>query len=83
MIPRERFEYSILRRMQNLWLTVDPTRRTSFFGMDLGVAALHLGRSLLGQEALDLGDAFLKSVSLEYCSLESVVRDEATDALRK
>lgn len=51
--------------------------------MDVGVAALHVGRSLLGQEAVDLGDAILKSVSLEYCSVEAVVRDEASSALRK
>ena len=51
--------------------------------MDLAVAALHFGRSLLGQEALDLGDVLLKSVSLEYCSLESLVRGEVAAALRK
>lgn len=64
-------------------LTVRLIRRECFFGMDVGVAALHFGRSLLGQEAVDLGDAILKSVTLEYCSVEAVVRDEASNALRK
>eukprot|EP00752_Nemacystus_decipiens_P014209 g12638.t1 len=58
-------------------------RRAWFFGADLGVAALHFGRSLLGQQAMELGDTILKSVSLEYCSLEGMVRDEAAGALRK
>lgn len=51
--------------------------------MDLGVAAMHVGRSLLGQEAVELGDVILKTVSLEYCSVEAVVRDEASNTLRK
>ena len=58
-------------------------RRALFFGVDLGVAALHFGRSLLGQEAVELGDTILRAVSLEYCSVERVVRDEAASALRK
>lgn len=58
-------------------------RRAWFFGADLGVAVLHFGRSLLGQEALELGDTILRSISLEYCSLQGVVRDEAASALRK
>eukprot|EP00903_Cladosiphon_okamuranus_P012207 g11449.t1 len=58
-------------------------RRAWFFGADLGVAALHFGRSLLGQEAMELSDLILRSISLEYCSLEGIVRNEATSALRK
>lgn len=59
------------------------TRRERFFGMDLGVVAMHIGRSLLGQQAVELGDAILKTASLEYCSVEAVVRDEASNTLRK
>ncbi|CAN0224960.1 unnamed protein product [Ectocarpus fasciculatus] len=58
-------------------------RRERFFGMDLGVVAMHIGRSLLGQQAVELGDAILKTASLEYCSVEAVVRDEASNSLRK
>lgn len=77
---------------QGGWLTACVTfsifvlvlvRRAWFFGVDLGVAALHFGRSLLGQEALELSDTILRSISLEYCSLEGVLRDEAAGALRK
>ncbi|CAM9405979.1 unnamed protein product [Ectocarpus sp. 6 AP-2014] len=58
-------------------------RRERFFGMDLGVVAMHVGRCLLGQEAVGLGDAILKTASLEYCSVGAVVRDEASNTLRK
>ncbi|CAB1109187.1 unnamed protein product [Ectocarpus sp. CCAP 1310/34] len=58
-------------------------RKERFFGMDLGVAAMHVGRCLLGQEAVEHGDAILKTVSLGYCSVEAVVRDEASNTLRK
>lgn len=51
--------------------------------MDMGAAALHFGRSLLGQETVELFDIILKAVSLEYCSVEAMVQDEASRALRK
>lgn len=58
-------------------------RRELFFGIDVGVVALHFGRSLLGQETVELFDFILKAVSLEYCSVEAMVRDEASRTLRK
>ncbi|CAN0095205.1 unnamed protein product [Scytosiphon promiscuus] len=58
-------------------------RRELFFGMDIGVAALHLARSLLGQETVELFDGILKAVTLEYRSVEATVRGEASRNLGK
>ncbi|CAM9601186.1 unnamed protein product [Hapterophycus canaliculatus] len=79
-IPRRR-QRARDRRHNPGWQAWD-ARRELFFGMDVGVAALHFGRSLLGQETVELFDVMLKAVSLEYYSVEAMVRDEAFRALR-
>lgn len=57
-------------------------RRSWFFGSDMGVVGLHFGRSLLGEETVGLGDFILKMCSLEYSSLEGVIRDETWKAIQ-
>ena len=73
--------YAITSKCRNI-----KYRREMFFGADVSVVWLHVGRSLLGQEAMkimDLGDWFLKALSFEYTSLKAKIRHEASKALRR
>lgn len=53
------------------------------FRADLGVAGLHVGRSLLGQEAIDVADRVLKALSFKYHSLEMTIGHDASKALQR
>lgn len=75
-------------RALSVWMThsefqTQCARRETLFRADLGVAGVHVGVHLLGQQAIDLADRFLKALSFKYSSLEMAIGHDASKALQR